>query len=89
MKNSVVQHWGRGALSVSRLYALGYDAYQLVPEILRQPSPGPFPCGELAGATGLLSADSAGRIHRRLPFVEIRGGRPVLSAGGDCHRPSS
>jgi hypothetical protein len=76
VKNAVVRHWGRGALSVSRLYGLGYDAYQLLPEILRQASPGPFAAGELPGATGMLYADMAGRIHRQLSFAEIRGGRP-------------
>jgi hypothetical protein len=81
VKNGVIRHWGRGALSVSRLYALGYDAYQLLPEILRQPSPGPFALGEFPGATGVLSADTAGRIHRRLSFAEIRGGRPVSLPG--------
>ena len=51
---------------MSRLYALGYDACQLLPEILRPAVPGPFGGGELAGATGMLYADTAGRIHRRL-----------------------
>jgi outer membrane PBP1 activator LpoA protein len=78
VKNAVIRYWGRGALSVSRLYALGYDAYQLLPEILRQPAPGPFALGEFSGATGVLSADTVGRIHRRLSFAEIRGGRPVF-----------
>lgn len=77
VKNGMVRHWGRAALSVSRLYALGYDAYRLLPDILRQPSPGPFGVGEIPGATGVLYADTAGRIHRRLSFAEIRGGRPV------------
>lgn len=77
VKNGMVRHWGRSALSVSRLYALGYDAYRLLPDILRQPSPGPFGVGEIPGATGVLYADAAGRIHRRLSFAEIRGGRPV------------
>ncbi len=77
VKNGVVRHWGRAFLSVSRLYGLGYDAYQLLPEILGQPSPGPFARGEIPGASGVLSADAAGRIHRRLTFAEIREGRPV------------
>lgn len=75
LKGRLVQHWGKSALGVSRFYALGYDAYQLLPEILRQSSPGPFAAGEIPGATGLLYADMAGRIHRRLFFAEIRGGR--------------
>ena len=75
LKGRLVHHWGKSALGVSRFYALGYDAYQLLPEILRQQSPGPFAAGEIPGATGLLYADMAGRIHRRLFFAEIRGGR--------------
>ena len=76
VKNGLVRYWGRGALSVSRLYALGYDAYHLLPEILRQSRPGPFSAGEIPGTTGRLYADSAGRIHRRLAWAEIRGGHP-------------
>jgi uncharacterized protein len=76
VKNGLARHWGRAALSVSRFYALGYDAYELLPDILRQ-TPGPFSASEIPGATGVLYADSAGRIHRHLSFAEIRGGRPV------------
>ena len=87
IKNGLVRHWGRTALGVSRLYALGYDAGQLLPEILRQSAPGPFSSGELPGTTGILYADTDGRIHRRLPFAEIRGGRavplpPLATMGG-------
>ena len=78
LKNQLVSHWGTSALAVSRFYALGYDAYQLLPEILQQRSPGPFAAGEISGATGLLSADMTGRIHRRLFFAQVRGGRPML-----------
>ncbi|MBL8202210.1 MAG: penicillin-binding protein activator [Chromatiales bacterium] len=77
VKNALARYWGRPAPGVSRLYALGYDAYRLLPEILRQPAPGPFGGGELAGTTGVLYADGSGRIHRRLSFAEIRGGRAV------------
>ena len=78
LKNRLVSHWGTSALAVSRFYALGYDAYQLLPEVLQQRSPGPFAAGEISGATGLLSADMTGRIHRRLFFAQVRGGRPML-----------
>jgi outer membrane PBP1 activator LpoA protein len=87
IKNGLVRYWGRTALGISRLYALGYDAGQLLPEILRQSAPGPFSGGDLAGTTGMLYADTDGRIHRRLSFAEIRGGRavplpPVTTMGG-------
>lgn len=77
VKTGLVRHWGRPALGLSRLYALGYDACQLLPGILGQSVPGPFSGGEVAGTTGMLRADSRGRIHRRLSFAEIRGGRAV------------
>lgn len=77
VKNGVVRHWGRDALGASRLFALGYDAYRLLPHILQQPSPGPFRTGEISGSTGMLYADGTGRIHRRLAFAEIRNGQPA------------
>ena len=77
VKSGLVRHWGRPALGLSRLYALGYDACQLLPEILRQPGPGPFGGSNITGMTGSLSADSLGRVHRNLPFAEVQGGRAV------------
>lgn len=46
-----------------RLYALGIDAYRLIPylQLMRQ-NPGE----SLDGKTGMLSLDESGRIHRRL-----------------------
>ncbi|MEO8224100.1 MAG: penicillin-binding protein activator [Gammaproteobacteria bacterium] len=83
VRSGIVKYWGRAALGLTRLYALGYDAYQLLPVVLRQPIPAAFGAGEVTGATGTLYADSAGRIHRRLPFAVIRGGRAVpLPAAG-------
>ena len=77
LKAGLVRHWGKPALRASRFYALGHDAYRLVPDVLGQPTPGPFAGGEVAGATGTLYADWEGRIHRRLGFAEIRGGQAV------------
>ncbi|MEO7387500.1 MAG: penicillin-binding protein activator, partial [Gammaproteobacteria bacterium] len=86
IKAGLVRHWGRSALGISRLYALGYDASRLLPDVLRQSTPGPFSGGDVAGSTGMLYADAGGRIHRRLPFAEIRGGRvvplPTVQQGG-------
>ncbi|MEZ5566258.1 MAG: penicillin-binding protein activator [Gammaproteobacteria bacterium] len=83
VKNGITLHWGRGALALSRLYALGYDAYRLLPTIQSQAYPGPFLTGEIPGSTGVLYADSTGRIHRRLVFAEIRDGRimPLPAVG--------
>lgn len=83
IRNGIERYWGRAALGLSRFYALGYDAYRLLPDILLHPTPGPFDTREIPGATGTLYADGIGRIHRRLPFAEIRGGRlqPLPDAG--------
>ena len=78
IKNGVVRYWGRDALGASRLFALGYDAYRLLPHVLDQPFPGPFRAGEIPGNTGVLYADGAGRIHRRLEFATIRNGQPAV-----------
>jgi uncharacterized protein len=76
-KDAVVRHWGRQALNVSRFYALGYDAYGLLPLIGAQPQPGPFITGELEGTTGRLNADATGRMHRRLAWAQIQDGLPA------------
>ncbi|MDX1454246.1 MAG: penicillin-binding protein activator [Gammaproteobacteria bacterium] len=58
-----------------RLYALGFDAFRLVPLVdnkdpaLRQPLP---------AMTGMLSIDNFGRIRRDLYWAEFRNGLPKL-----------
>lgn len=56
-----------------RLFAFGYDAYQLI-QALYAGSDSGWP---LAGATGELYLGDNGRIRRVLPFAEFRGGRPA------------
>lgn len=59
----------------ARLYALGYDAFRLVPLIagndpaLQQPLP---------AMTGLLSIDEFGRIRRDLYWAKFENGKPQL-----------
>ena len=58
-----------------RLYALGYDAYRLVPSVYAgagTPEDG-FP-----GATGRLVMSPQGIYHRRLPWARFENGEPVL-----------
>lgn len=79
LKSQVIRYWGPQSLRLSRLYALGYDAWQLLPAIRRQSIAGPFHDGEVQGVTGRLQADSMGRIHRRLQWATVRGGQPVAT----------
>lgn len=57
-----------------RLYALGYDAYRLVPLMYAGsgPAEGGFP-----GATGTLVMSADGVLHRKLPWARFQAGQPV------------
>jgi hypothetical protein len=61
------------ANQLRRLFAFGYDAYQLIAPL----SADNGTAWRISGATGELSVDPRGRIRRALPFAEFRGGRPV------------
>jgi outer membrane PBP1 activator LpoA protein len=63
---------GRG-LRYQRLFALGFDAYQVVPwlDTLGLPGFSRFP-----GATGALSLDDGRRLHRTLEWARFSGGVP-------------
>jgi outer membrane PBP1 activator LpoA protein len=54
-----------------RLFAFGFDAYELVERLYARGSASwPMP-----GATGQIYLDDTGRIRRLLPFAELRSGR--------------
>jgi outer membrane PBP1 activator LpoA protein len=63
--------WQRRA----RFYALGYDAYGLVSQLYAGGGR-----ARLAGATGLLTVDPDGRVHRELSFAQLRNGVPQALA---------
>lgn len=59
-----------------RLFALGYDAYQLVAFLRR----GPLPGGDgYRAATGDLRMDAAGAVQRQLSCAELADGAPRAS----------
>jgi outer membrane PBP1 activator LpoA protein len=63
---------GRGQ-RYQRLFALGFDAYQVVPwlDMLSLPGFAQFP-----GATGILSLDSDKQLHRTLEWARFNQGLP-------------
>ncbi|MCK2182626.1 penicillin-binding protein activator [Halomonas getboli] len=67
-----------------RLMAMGVDAYELA---RRLPQFQAIPGSEMFGATGTLSADQDGRIHRQLPWARFEDGVPQpaidMNAFGD------
>ncbi len=77
LKSQLTRYWGPQSLALSRLYALGYDAWQLLPAVRSQSVPWPFRGAEVQGVTGTLQADSMGRIHRRLLWATLRDGQPA------------
>lgn len=72
MLRSIDSARGNGA----RLFALGLDAYALMPYMDWL---GTHPDSYLPGATGQLASDSFGRVHRLLTWVRFENGvaRPV------------
>lgn len=78
IKQTVVKLWPDDARQLSRLYALGVDAYQVLYYLnwLRGNANARLP-----GATGLLRIDNNNRIQRELTWANFSQGRPRLVTG--------
>ncbi|MGH8277975.1 MAG: penicillin-binding protein activator [Gammaproteobacteria bacterium] len=68
--------WPNGFSSDSRLYALGFDAWRLVPLLYKGQ---PFTTS-VQGMTGLLSMGANGHVHRELDWATFKNGIPQLLA---------
>ena len=66
--------WTDKSKSLSRLFAFGYDAGQLVLALRNPQSRWPLP-----GITGKLAPDGDRRFTRELDWAEIRSGQPQLA----------
>lgn len=73
LRETLQRYWPEQAERRSRLYALGFDAYRLIPIV----NAGNYR-GEIEGVTGTLYLDDRNRVLRRLPWAKIQRGRPVL-----------
>jgi len=65
---------------LGRLHAMGYDAYNLIASLYASRS---GEIAELDGATGHLSLDQQGRVHRRLAWAQFQRGEPVVLPSQD------
>ncbi|MEN8761961.1 MAG: penicillin-binding protein activator [Thiogranum sp.] len=68
-----------------RLFALGFDAYQVIPwlDTLSMPGFAAFP-----GATGVLTLDQHKQLHRALEWAQFRAGLPEkLTSREGQHEP--
>lgn len=59
---------------LSRLHAMGYDAYHLVGALFNARE---TPMEEVVGATGRLFLTSDGRVHRKLAWARFERGEPA------------
>ena len=75
LQQAISEHWPGQANRYGRLYALGIDAYRVIPYI-SELGGGMF--GSYHGVTGNLSLDNAGQINRNLRCAKFRQGLPVL-----------
>jgi outer membrane PBP1 activator LpoA protein len=74
-RNQLRKLWPDRSKRYTRLFALGIDAYRILPwlEVLENPGPGSF-----SGATGTLSMDQQKQLHRRLKWARFKKGIPLL-----------
>ena len=71
LRSTITQYWPMRDSAVPRYYGFGLDAYAIVETLYSEPF-----FSSILGASGLLTMDLDGRIHRSLPFARIRNGRP-------------
>ena len=82
IREDIRHNWPDNFDRNSRLYALGFDAYRLIPLLLNFEDPLATP---VPGMTGLLSMDSKNRIRRNLYWARFRGGLPyILASPGEA-----
>lgn len=75
LQRVIARYWPSRADRRARLYAMGFDAYRLVP-LLHTGDIGPD--SAVPGMTGLLAADEGRRIHRQLTWARVDRGRAVV-----------
>jgi outer membrane PBP1 activator LpoA protein len=74
IRDAVRTAWPTRTARRDRLYAFGYDAYRLVPELKANALSG---TQSMAGVTGKLRLDEHNRIRRDLAWAYMKGGVPV------------
>jgi len=77
-RQALANIWPVRSKRFQRLFALGYDAWQVTPWLgtLNMPGFASFP-----GATGILTLDEQKRLHRTLEWAQFSRGVPVSMEG--------
>jgi uncharacterized protein len=84
LRGDLQTYWPQRA-SLSRAYAMGFDAYGLVASLFANDGT----TLSMRGLTGDLSLDAQGRVRRVLPLAQFRSGRPVALDGETSPQDSS
>lgn len=79
MRKALAKDWPNNFAGNSRFYALGFDAYRLVPLLYNTHTIST----PVQGVTGFLSMDPNGRVHRRLDWADFEDGSVDLLAPVD------
>ncbi len=74
-RNQIRALWPKSQERLARLYAMGFDAYRVIPYLEWLQT---YPSERYEGETGHLIIDERGRIHRRLAWARFRKGAPDL-----------
>ena len=75
LRQTLQRDWPSAHTQVDRLYALGVDAYAIIPQLNRISSENSI---HFSGVTSGLSLDRDGRLHRQLLWAQFRKGVPQL-----------
>lgn len=75
LRKSLQPNWPYAHTGLDRLFALGVDAYAVIPHLNRLSSENAVRFG---GVTSGLSLGRGGRLHRQLLWAQFRKGVPVL-----------
>lgn len=77
LAQQTTQLWPQRQDTLLRLFAMGYDAYHLLPKLRRLKT---LPQVSTSGLTGNMNVDAQGVIHRRLPWAQVAQDRVKLVA---------
>ena len=75
LRQTLQHDWPYAHTQVDRLYALGVDAYAIIPQLNRISNENSI---HFSGVTSGLSLDRDGRLHRQLLWAQFRKGVPQL-----------
>ncbi|MFL6622632.1 MAG: penicillin-binding protein activator [Sulfurifustis sp.] len=74
-RQALQRDWPYAGTDLDRLYALGVDAYAVLPHLNRISAEA---SARFPGVTSAISVDREGRLHRQLAWARFRNGAPRL-----------